>query len=167
MDEQPEIAAVADRAEIADAPGMVLDVDLARILEDQDVPAPRATRQRALPQAGSEVLGTEMGVGEEARVGHLLGSRGREHTHTCAGFVDHARDHLGTALVAAQIAEPADPKRLCHQSVPGQKWPGTESQQSRHVRCYRRPESIRLRRIAAPEMCASRSRVRGSVRPHP
>src|SRR3954469_18661160 len=61
---------VADRTQAAHPPSVMLEVDLARILEDQNVPAPGTTGQRALSQAGSELIGSKMTVGEEAGVGH-------------------------------------------------------------------------------------------------
>src|SRR4051794_14933467 len=110
--EQTEIGPVADRTQAAHPPSMMLKVDLARILEDQNVPAPGTTGQRALSQAGSELIGSKMTVGEEAGVGHLLGPRRRQLTNPSGRLVDHASDHLAAALVTAHIAEPADRKRL-------------------------------------------------------
>ena len=85
MHEQAGITAVADRPEPAHPPGMMLEVDLGGVLQDEDMRAPGTERGGGGGEAGAQLRGPEMAAGEKAREGDLFGPRGGEHPRLGAG----------------------------------------------------------------------------------
>ena len=116
MREQPDIGAIADRAEPPLAPALRLIVDLARILNGEDVPARRRRRDKRRPMR-DHFRDRDARIAKKAPKPHLFGAIIRKLANADFLPLDHPLQHQIAVFSQPVVAKISDP-RVHHRSLP-------------------------------------------------